>query len=295
MAARVFDTYVPGAADTLVTFINSISDERIMCFAILVRPIFTPQLTSLSLLYIVYLCMCNKWWSTRYCGAFSMNVVQTQVFVYRLQTKITMLSQQGNCTPFIIKHKQTVTNTISLHLSCPNFAVPPYKRCQRFRIFCRHMSGKRDDPTILNALTKVGVWNGNVFYLAAPIPISPKFRCPTYIRVSTICCRHMSGKRDKLAMPNTLTAVGVWNGVIFSLAAPIPILAIFRCPPYIRVSTICCRHMSGKRDKLSMSNTLTAVVSMEWCNLLSRCTYPYLAHISLSATHIMVSTILHLL
>ncbi|CAI8053573.1 Protein O-linked-mannose beta-1,2-N-acetylglucosaminyltransferase 1 [Geodia barretti] len=35
MAARVFDTYIPGAADTLVTFINSISDERIMCFAIL--------------------------------------------------------------------------------------------------------------------------------------------------------------------------------------------------------------------------------------------------------------------
>ena len=48
------------------------------------------------------------------------------------------------------------------------------------------MSGKRDDPTILTALTKVGVWNTNVFYLAAPIPILPKFGCLPYIRVSTI-------------------------------------------------------------------------------------------------------------
>ena len=38
------------------------------------------------------------------------------------------------------------------------------------------MSGKRDQPNILNT---VGVWNGNIFYLAAPIPISPKFRFPT--------------------------------------------------------------------------------------------------------------------
>ena len=54
----------------------------------------------------------------------------------------------------------------------------PYIEQQRFRIFCMHVSGKRDKPTILNALTKVGVWNGNVFYLAAPIPISPEFCCP---------------------------------------------------------------------------------------------------------------------
>ena len=49
MAARVFDTYIPGAADTLVTFINSISDERIVCFAILVG----------LYIYISYMCLCT--------------------------------------------------------------------------------------------------------------------------------------------------------------------------------------------------------------------------------------------
>ena len=47
-----------------------------------------------------------------------------------------------------------------------------------FAFICRYKSGKRDKTTILNTLTTVGVWNGNIFYLAAPIPISPKFRCP---------------------------------------------------------------------------------------------------------------------
>jgi hypothetical protein len=44
-----------------------------------------------------------------------------------------------------------------------------------------HMSGKRDDPTILIALTKVGEWNENIFYLAALISFSPKlfFHCIT--------------------------------------------------------------------------------------------------------------------
>ena len=31
---------------------------------------------------------------------------------------------------------------------------------------------------IFYTFTKVVVWNGNVFYLTAPIPISPKFCCP---------------------------------------------------------------------------------------------------------------------
>ena len=30
---------------------------------------------------------------------------------------------------------------------------------------------------IPSILTTVGVWNGNIYYLAGPIPISPKFRC----------------------------------------------------------------------------------------------------------------------
>ena len=36
MAARVFDTYTPGTEDFMVTFLNSLSDGRILCFAILV-------------------------------------------------------------------------------------------------------------------------------------------------------------------------------------------------------------------------------------------------------------------
>ena len=36
MAARVFDTYMPGGEEPLISFINSISDGRILCLAILV-------------------------------------------------------------------------------------------------------------------------------------------------------------------------------------------------------------------------------------------------------------------
>ena len=47
------------------------------------------------------------------------------------------------------------------------------------------MSGKRDDPTILNALSEVGVWNSNVFYLAAPIALSsPNFAVPPNVGVN---------------------------------------------------------------------------------------------------------------
>ena len=50
-----------------------------------------------------------------------------------------------------------VTSVISLHLSVsrPNFAVLPNEGCQWFCIFCRHKSGNRDKPTILNTLTTV--------------------------------------------------------------------------------------------------------------------------------------------
>lgn len=36
MAARVFDTYMPGGEDPLINFVNSISDGRILCLAIMV-------------------------------------------------------------------------------------------------------------------------------------------------------------------------------------------------------------------------------------------------------------------
>ena len=38
MAARVFDTYSPGSEDILVSFLNSLSDGRILCLAIQVSP-----------------------------------------------------------------------------------------------------------------------------------------------------------------------------------------------------------------------------------------------------------------
>ena len=37
MASRVFDTYTPGGDDALPTFLHSLADGRILCFAILVR------------------------------------------------------------------------------------------------------------------------------------------------------------------------------------------------------------------------------------------------------------------
>ncbi|CAI8055221.1 hypothetical protein GBAR_LOCUS30148, partial [Geodia barretti] len=66
-----------------------------------------------------------------------------------------------------------VTCAILLHqsLSHPNFAVPLNKGVNDFAFFCRHKNGRRDKPTILNTLTTVGVWNGNIRYRAAPIPI----------------------------------------------------------------------------------------------------------------------------
>ena len=35
MAARVFDTYLPGSDEAMVVFINSISDGRILCLSIM--------------------------------------------------------------------------------------------------------------------------------------------------------------------------------------------------------------------------------------------------------------------
>ena len=36
MAARVFDTYMPGAEKDMINFLNGISDGRVLCLAILV-------------------------------------------------------------------------------------------------------------------------------------------------------------------------------------------------------------------------------------------------------------------
>ena len=62
----------------------------------------------------------------------------------------------------------------------------PLHMCQRFSIFCRHMSKKKDKPTTLNTFATVGVWNGTIIYFAEPIPISPKFRTLPYICVNDL-------------------------------------------------------------------------------------------------------------
>ena len=76
-----------------------------------------------------------------------------------------------------------VTSAISLHLSLyrQHFAVPLYKGVNDFAFVVGTRVEKIYKPTIFNTLTTVGVWNGNIGYLAAPIPISPKFRCPSII------------------------------------------------------------------------------------------------------------------
>ena len=37
MSVRVFDTYTGNIEDVMITFLNSIMDGRIVCFAIMVR------------------------------------------------------------------------------------------------------------------------------------------------------------------------------------------------------------------------------------------------------------------
>ena len=49
MSIRVFDTYIGSIEDVLVTFLNSIMDGRIICFAIMVSPGKTDTLQVLSL------------------------------------------------------------------------------------------------------------------------------------------------------------------------------------------------------------------------------------------------------
>ena len=92
-------------------------------------------------------------------------------------------------------------------------------------LFCRHMSGRKYKPTILNTLNKMGVWNCHVLYLAAPTYLAsqPPMSLTSYIiRVPTILlfCRHMSGRKFKPTILNTLNKMGVWNCHVLYLAAP---------------------------------------------------------------------------
>ena len=76
-----------------------------------------------------------------------------------------------------------VTSDILLYLSLSrqNVTVPPKEKCQGLRTFCGHNSGRIEKQTMRYTLTSVGVLTS-----APPIPISPKFRSPPYIKVSTI-------------------------------------------------------------------------------------------------------------
>ena len=133
------------------------------------------------------------------------------------------------------------------------FRCSPSWGCQQFCIYCRHMRVIRDKPTIITTLTTVWVWNSNILLLAAPIPISSKFRCSPSWRCQQfcICCRHMSVIRDKPTIITTFPTYGVWNSNILFLAATIPIKFKFRCSPSWGCQQFCiyCRHMSVIRDK----------------------------------------------
>ena len=134
----------------------------------------------------------------------------------------------------------------SLHLSTlqismlPKYRCPPKWGCQWFCIFCMHVSVRGDKQTILNALTKVEVWNSNILYLAAPIPIFPKFRCPPKWGCQQFCifCMHVSVRGDKQTILNALTKVEVWNSNI--LAAPFPSCTNFTVPPNEDVNDFVC-------------------------------------------------------
>jgi hypothetical protein len=67
------------------------------------------------------------------------------------------------------------------HSYLPQILLSPHKRrvSTIFCICCRNMCGNRDKSTILNTLNTVWVWNGNILYLSALIPISLKFFCPS--------------------------------------------------------------------------------------------------------------------
>ena len=62
----------------------------------------------------------------------------------------------------------------------PNFRynIPLNEGVNDFALVEDTTVGKKDKPTILTTLRMVKVWNCNIFFLTAHIPISFKFRCP---------------------------------------------------------------------------------------------------------------------
>ena len=59
---------------------------------------------------------------------------------------------------------------ISLFMFLEGSSVKLQLGCQRF---CTNRRVRRD---IINTLATVGLWNSGILYLAAPIPVLPKFR-----------------------------------------------------------------------------------------------------------------------
>ena len=101
--------------------------------------------------------------------------------------------------------------------------------------FVKAQGWKKDKPTTLNTLTTVGVRNGNIFYLAALMPISPKFRHPPMIiTLSAICffCWHKFGKENKPTILNPMTTVEVPYSILQHLPYLYPMFAI---PPPLNI------------------------------------------------------------
>ena len=135
----------------------------------------------------------------------------------QLSLIVWLMSQYGMVMSSILLH---------VYLSRQNLAV---KVCQRFRIFVGTWPDKRDNPTILNAVTKVEVWNGNVIYLAAPMPIPPKFCCPQNDGCRNCFC-HINWKEISQLSLMLLLKLKYGMVNVFYLAAPMPLPPKF-CSP----------------------------------------------------------------
>ena len=98
---------------------------------------------------------------------------------------------------------------------------PPLHECVNdFAFFLSAWVEKETNQLTLILLLYSWIWNAAIFYLAALIPISPKFHVLAYLCVNDFVDTRVR-KRDKPTIVNTFATVVVWIATIFYLAAPI--------------------------------------------------------------------------